>query len=686
MIADKSPFIKNDDEYTRDLNIISTAQQDAAKYISIEEGVPYEDALKWVIEKTTFDGELGVTDPATKTLDRCKKKGRYKAVTTFNAFLQHAQNTSLAIAPTLTCYTSPRKLKSLLSEYVIGNVKKRSKVKKEGQRDKAEGRTSLARLKQILQSTFKIKNNSVSGAGSSPHNPLYLKSSHPTLTSTCRSATSYSNGNVERFLSGNRHYRNADIALDNILSIINNSDYELIQQAMDAYGLVYPTAEDMLAVVTRSCSKYWKSKPLTVRLTSLIEKLTPIQRAAYLYSQDMHSLAHLNDRVVRGFLSTLTTKATTPLSMEESDEWMGKMCGDSKALLGMVCASELRGFTQWDIREKNPDGYRILGAHAKVIYTTISKFDLLIRAFWCTDHLPPSMAHFKSSIRESVIVSDTDSTIFTVQDWVKWYNDDELVFNEESNALAGVLIYLTSQTTAHVMSQLTANMGIVPERRGHLVMKNEFFFPVLALTTKAKHYYSYISACEGTMYDTLEAEYKGVSLKNSKIPSHIMKRFRSFTEGIMNTVMAGEQLSMVDLVNYVVTIENDITDSLYGGDMAYLPPYQAVKLSLDIHNPTLMRVWLDKIEDKDIQFRMKEWLAGKGKSNYKVALLPLEIVDRCGLPPELLLAKDIRKVCITLLEPFLLVLESVGIYAKNDTNSKLPSDLLPELAIIASDI
>lgn len=713
-----SPFVKPNTEYGRDLDILKAASMDAAQYLATMEGIPLEEAIEFVTASTANGGALEVVDPATRVLVRDKKKGRTRQVVPFSVFLQSTEEQNLLMAPTMTNYTSPHEQRSILSEYIDGNVAKRKVVKKAGQKDKANGDHEAAGIKHVLQSTFKIKNNSLSGAHLSAHNSLYLKSAHPTLTTCCRSATSLSNANTERFTQGNRHYRNADIAINNIVSVVQCSDYERIELAMEAYKLHYPTADEVVAAVHRSTDQYWNSPERFERIEKYIRNLTKLQRAAYLYSQDMYHLTMYNDEVVRGLVTPLAIKATVPIT--DAKDWIGKMDADVTALIGIVCAAELKGSTWWDLEKDDLHRYQLLGAQVKQTYETIEKFSLLIKAFWCTDNPPPSMAHFPTSIRKSVIVSDTDSTIFTVQDWVKWYNHGVLGFDEVSNGVGAAMVYLTSQTTVHLLAQLSGGMGVVPEHISKLEMKNEFFFPVLSLTTKAKHYFSYQSACEGNVYDELEPEYKGVSLKNSKIPKHIMKRFNAFTEGIMDDVMAGKKLSMRALLQSAVDVEDEITSSLINGKTEYLqfaavkdkvsyknpesspyvhyemwekvfapkygaappPPYVGVKLSLDIPNSTGIKVWLSKIQDPDIRHRMETWLTAQNKKDYKIAILPLEVVSQVGVPEELLLAKDIRKVCATLLEPFILVLESMGIYMKNTYNSKLPSDFLKDLPFL----
>lgn len=715
-MSTENPFVKPLDQYGRDLNILDTAISDAAHYLATQEGISIEEATEFV--KGYINPKTGahpVTDPPTKVLVRDQKKGRQPAVIPFSKFLSDIEDNNFLMAPTLTNYTHPHERRSILSEYIDGNIQKRKVVKKAGQRAKAEGNLADAAIKHVLQSTFKIKNNSISGAHSNPHNSLYLKSAHPTLTSTCRSATSYSNANTERFLMGNRHYRNAEVTLNNIVSVVQLADYDLIEAAMEAYQLHFPSPEEVFKAVRRSADMYWKCEEQLMAIKEYIEKLTPIQRAAYLYTQDMYHLAQYNRDQVHGFITALAIKAQEPV--DNPKDWLDMMDADITALVSLVCAEELKGTTLWNCAEEKPEAYKLLGAHVKKVIKAIEQYSLLIRAFWCTNSPPPEMGHFNTSIRKAVIVSDTDSTIFTTQDWVRWYYDGDLRFDEQSNAIAATIVFITSQTTVHLLAQMSGGMGVAPEHIHKLEMKNEFFFPILSLTTKAKHYYSWISACEGNVYDEMEAEYKGVSLKNSKIPKEIMNRFNKFTEDIMDTVLEGKKISIRQKLEEVWAIEKEITDSLLGGHTDHLtlnairsidsyknpgsspyqhyllwqevfapkygganePPYGGRKINLRLPNPTALRLWIERMEDQELAQRIQTYVEKHKRKDLQYLILPMDIVEVNGVPKELLDVADVRKVCVGLLEPFILVLESLGLYMKNKDNTRLPSDFLHDL-------
>ncbi|WP_227625177.1 family B DNA polymerase, partial [Klebsiella pneumoniae] len=64
----------------------------------------------------------------------------------------------------------------------------------------------------------------------------------------------------------------------------------------------------------------------------------------------------------------------------------------------------------------------------------LGDYAILINAFWVTNNMPASVAWIRDSVRQVAITSDTDSTIFTVQDWVQWYCG-KVDFSEEAFAV-----------------------------------------------------------------------------------------------------------------------------------------------------------------------------------------------------------------------------------------------------------
>lgn len=702
-------FVKAPSEYKRNLDVLGHYVRDAATYLHKQTGRPMEACVEYVQGKVREPGVIN--NPPTLVLERGENGDREKKAIPLLDHIRDVELNDRIISPTMAVYHKPEDKPSILSEFISYNIDRRKKSKKEMFQAKVAGDVALATFKNNEQASFKISNNSLSGAQASTSTILYNKSAHSSLTSTCRVATSYGNANNEKFLYGNRHYWSPEIVKGNIVSIINSTDYELLSQTIEKHGIRHPTVEEVCESIRYSTDLYWKNESELQHIFDFVAKLEPIELSAFLYTGDLYHLAKYNDHVAREFLGRLSSKAKTPLTVEEADEYIGVMDDDMKAFVSSLCAKELAGFTLKDVKENDVEGYGIVGGTAKNVVETLNEYQLLIKGLWRTDTLPASVAHIRSSIRRGVITSDTDSTIFTVQDWVKWYTGD-IGFDERSDAIFYAVVYLATQTITHLLALVSAGMGVREKHIHTLAMKNEFAFPVFVLTSMAKHYFAYISAQEGNVYKEYDIEIKGVYLKDSNAPPYVMDAFHQSLRWTMDKVIEGKGLEITTLLKKVAGIEKDVEASVRRGDSFYLtngqvkdygsyknpasspythyemwqsvfapkygeapqPPYSAVKVSVNLNNKTKLDEWLSSLPDVELAGRMRQWLETKKKAAITSLLLPRPIVEAGGLPDEVIRAMDIRKLIYSTVKPFYFLLESLGVYMINDDLTKLVSD------------
>lgn len=732
-------FVKPASDYKRDLDVLGNYRRDMAIFLSKRTGKPIEDCVAYVQRQTGPGGKFEIVDPALLCLHRDDKGDRGQHETTFTQYLKDIIQNRWLFAPSMTVYEHPDVLPSLLSEYITGNIVGRGKVKHEGLEAKmagqefklkaeaflAAGDTVQARamsrqaatmeeledLKENEQTTYKIANNSLSGGQASASTILHNKSAHSSLTSTCRVATSLGNANNEKFLAGNRHYWSPDCVKANIVSIIGHVDYDLIQKAMDLYGFRAPTVDEVMELILYSTQHYWVNKRQVQEIRLLVEGLNDLERSAFAYVGDMWHLSKYNDAPMRLFMARLSQKATLPIELDEAKTFIKGMDNDLKAFVSLLCSKELSGLGLGKLLEQNPDNYCLIGATVKNIHMVLNDYQWLIKAFWVTNNMPASVAWIRDSVRQVAITSDTDSTIFTVQNWVQWYCG-KVDFSEEAFAVDYTMVFLATQSIIHVLAQLSTTMGVVAEKLNVLAMKNEFAFSVFSLTSMAKHYFAYKAAKEGNVFSKLEEEIKGVYLKDSNCPPDIMKIVTATMCGVMDSVMAGEKIRITEIMQTVADIEHGIISSVMRAESKYLarasvkdagayvnpgqspyqhyllwervfsqkygnapqPPYAAIKVSLDMPNKTAIAGWLEGIQDPHI----KEGLMSQyeGKPNATTLLLPKDVVELCGLPREVLQAMNIRKLVYSTVRPFYLILESLGVFLSNDNNTKLVSDFM----------
>jgi len=714
-------FLKPANHYSRDLDVLGNYRNDMALYLSKRTGKPLEQCQAWVQQVTSAGGRLEIKDPEVLHLARNKSGDREQKVLTYTEYLNNIKDRKLLFSPAMTVYENPNRRESLLSIYVTGNIEGRAKVKAEAFDAQMAGNHVVADIKENEQSTYKIANNSISGGQASASTIFYNKSAHSSLTSTCRVATSYGNSNNEKFLAGNRHYWAPDVVLANITSIIGHVDYNMIGKAVQTYNLHIPTVDEVMEVILYSTHHYWRNKGKEGEIRKLVEGLEPLERVAFVYVGDMWHLGKYNTGFVRTFLQVLSSKtAGQTLAYEDAKVYVKGMDNDLKAYVSLICAQELAGRTLKKLQESADKGeaeaihgMRVMGEFAKKTIETLEQFALLIEAFWVTDNVPASVARIRNSVRHVAITSDTDSTIFTVENWVEWYQG-KVDFSDEAFAINYTMVYLASQSIIHVLAKLSTILGVIPEKLNVLAMKNEFAFSVFGLTSMAKHYFAYKAAREGNVFKHLEEEIKGVYLKDSNCPPEIMAVVTETIKEVMDTVIADKQISMVDLYRKIAAIEFDIIESVIKGRSRYLArasvksansytnphqspyqhyvywqdifapeygdapeaPYAAIKVSLDLPNKTAIAEWIASIENPEVAAKVAKYFANK--PGMTTLLLPKDNVERHGLPKEVVQAMNIRKLVYSTVRPFYLILEALGIFLVNGNNTKLVSDFVRE--------
>lgn len=724
-----NPFVLAPEEYVRDINFLKHYIEDCAFYVHIESGFDYQTCYDYIKRNIKPDGKFPLRDPRIRYLERIDFGDRVLKEGTLMQFLQQAIVNEDLIAPNLTTYINAHKKPSILSEFIDENIQIRSKAKKEMFAARMANQVELAVFKYCEQLNAKTSNNSVSGAHVSSSTPLYNKTSHSTLTSNCRSTSGFGNANNEKMLSGNRHYHSPAIVLNNIISIAQRSDLQKIEEVMTEYGLHYPTAEEAMDCIRNSTDLYWRSEEAMKRYYSLLSKMTPLMRAAFVYVGDLFQLAKYNPDMVRTFIKALASPVhkeyDNPSKVMHSHReeysalaaqlWAGKFKGiDWKKLKSTPAKGKENDPEELENVKKDIGMLNHIAGSVENIYDIIQSYSNFIEAFFVTKNVPASLAYFPQSIRKSALTSDTDSTIFTVQDWVRWMTG-RLVVDEESNRIAATMIFFAAETITHILARMSANFGIETKRIHQVAMKNEFKFDVFVPTQVGKHYFAFISAQEGNILIEYDLEVKGVHLKSSNVPKHVMKRAVKMMEEIMETAARGDLINLRGYLKEVADLEREIRESIMRGEPTYLrygeiksadsykadasrsnyqhytfwqecfeasygngvgiaPPYGCYKVSVDLGNQNAIRHWIENIENSAIRESLKNWNARCNKQGMSTFWLPIQVIQEHGIPKEIVPILELRRSVLDITMVFYLILETLGYYCVNDSINHLVSD------------
>jgi hypothetical protein len=696
----QNPFVLKASEYKRDLRVVEHYVHDSALFLSKmspKTDDPFGHARAFVKEQLSPNGIFPFKDPKIQFLERNEHGDRELKEGTLLQYIQESVARADIITPPFTMLYNPNVKKSWLADEVTENVRLRGVAKKEKFQAEMDGDIVLMNFKELDQVNAKQSNNSLSGGHSSTSTPLYNRSSHSILTSICRSTSGYGNANNEKFIAGNRHYFSASITLANITSIIGHSDYVEIQEVMEKYELKYPSIKDVLELITKCTERYWRDKRGFATIERYVNTLTPLERAAFVYTGDLYHLRKLNPDVIRRFIDRLATPIKTPI--ENYHAVFKQAQEDHVNLASLLNPDQTKGIKRKDV-ENDPIRGGIVAATVVNIENTISDYADFIRAWFVTGNMPASMANFPSVVRDVALMSDTDSTIFTVQEWVKWHQG-AVTYTDEGNAVADVVVFLAAATIVHILARMSANLGAIEEHMFKIAMKNEFKFDAFVPTDNTKHYFAIISSQEGNIFKEFKTEIKGVHLKSSTISKKVIKIAEEIMiQDILKVVQSGRPPDVLAILKKIGDVERNIYETIargdpeffrfarinspdsYRGDLVrsnygqYLfwkevfapkygeiaaPPYTCYKASTELDTPTKTKAYIDGLKDRELADRLTAFLKKTGRDKLTTVWIPNEVLQTKGVPVEILEAINSRKIVGDICNVFYIITDALGL-------------------------
>lgn len=706
-----NPFILSPDDYKRQINPLKDYIEQTASYLSISTGKDIETCKAFVRNKLK-DGSHPVIDPQVQYMQRAENGDRAILKGSLKNYIYSTLKEDNIFVPSFTTYLKPHVKESMLVKFIDDNIAGRSKAKKEEFAAKAKGLKDLAQTKNLEQTGRKLSNNAISGAHVSNSTPLVNKTAHSSLTSTCRSTSGYGNANNEKLMTGNRHYWNPNVTINNIISIITHTDYVTLERVINKYSIHLPSVSETMACIQYSSDMYWKNIEAMNKIEDLVSKLSPLQRAAFVYTGDLYHFRIYNDELMRAFIGKLSLKIEDNPNIKDSYSFVKSSKGEYLDLAHQICSDEMKGKGKdYDAIKETPNLLAVASTTNNIDHV-LNEYSDIIKIIMVTNNMPASVGYFPESVRRAALTSDTDSTIFTVDEWVNWYFG-ETGFTSLHMSVAAVCIFLASQAITHILAMMSGNFGVEKKRIHQIAMKNEFKFDVFVPTNVAKHYFASISCQEGNVFKESESEIKGVHLKNSNSPKFITKKASEMMEGIMDTIKTTGKISILKYLKEIADIERGIFESLNKGELQFfrlgeikppssyvrepelspylyhmlwtevfepkygtqpIAPYQVLRISTSIDNPTKTNKWLDEMKDRDLSNRMRNWLDKHNKKQLPSLLLPVEATIGNGIPVEIMDIIDTRKIVYNLCKIFYLVLETLGFYICNDNITRLVSD------------
>lgn len=688
-------FYKDKDSYTNKLNIINGYHKQLSFYISKIKDISLEEASNKANEiiKSRFKDKTIVYFEREENGDRVVKNSSLLNYITTNL------NNNI-LAPTFTSYQRKSVNPSILAEFIAENVKKRSIAKKIAQKAKSEGNTELMISKDNEQNMMKIYNNSLSGAFAQEACILYNPTAHSTLTSITRSITSLSNASNEKLVAGNRYYPRGIDVLNNIVYIAANANKTIIQQVIDRYNLHYPSVEDTVSVLKYSSDLYFIDNAYYNKfIIPFLNKLDKVELAAICYIGDLYHIRKFNDKFVRDLIDILTLK----IEKEDNDVSIPeKIHGINENVLNFVHQiffSKIKGYGKDYVKMHKDNIASSLYYTSSHIIDVLNKYKDFFNAFFMQDIFPGNSFRLKYMRRRTVVLSDTDSTCFTLDEWVKWYKGD-FIIEDKTIAIAGAISFIASQAIIHQLALLSKYMNIDKENLNTLAMKNEFLWLVHIPCEVSKHYFAYTVMQEGNVFSKPDIEIKGVHLKSSAVPKFVIEDSKELMRYILSTISNNNKVKLTYPIDKVKLLEKNITDSIIKGEPIYLkkskiknkeayaleedkspfqrhtfwvdvfapkygniqnPPYDVIKLPTIIDSKLKLVEWVNSITDLELKNRLWNWLEKYNKKDLSTIYLNEQYVLGNGIPEEISKVINIKRIILDVTIQHRIILETMGL-------------------------
>ncbi|AFI55415.1 hypothetical protein TSMG0132 [Halocynthia phage JM-2012] len=705
------------EEYERDFSITDTYTRQLAIGLSRLRNCSVEEATKFM--QDILDANKERIDGTTIEFTMRQKNGdRVVKQVPILDYLKKINDSSLGMSPTLTTYKRPDQELSLIVEDIAGNMAKRKVVKREAQLAKQAGDSVVTTIKNGGQNAIKVLINSWSGAALDKHNVFNCQSTHPTLTSMCRISTALATASVEKFLGGKRYYHKPEKVIEDILAVVDRIDVAKVLVTVNKYKLVIPTVEQAMNVIKRSTDYYWWDAKQFSFIEELIRTLSPEERTAFVYDGDFYHLFEFNHDFTHNMLTELSN---TLFEDDVERERFKEMDDDITTLVSNLIGNDIKGSALWDYLdpEKHPEDNPIrkkANQIANNLLEGLGKYKLLITTFFRVSHYPIDVGAQNHSIRVTVPLGDTDSTIFTTKHInAKYYG--EAKFDEEQEPVSDVMVYMVNGVIAHALGNFSAQMGVMPDRRKLLIMKNEYKFPSAMLTPVAKTYHAYVKAQEGLVFDKPEFELKGARFHAGANNMDLVKELHDLMERNLTNLNKGIKINRGELIDIMLRVENDIKASLDRKDNLYFKRVK-VKDGSEYKNPnssvyahcTLWNALFGNSHGKakpDPQYMAykvdliyndggKEFMSRLSKSqlaNFETwkrthdkkadmipnaILVPVDSLLKFGIPDVLKDYADIGKIASFSLDPHRLNLQAMGILTDKADTGTLISDILEQ--------
>lgn len=472
------------------------------------------------------------------------------------------------ITPAGVLYVRPSVKESFLKRKLLDNISARKLQKKKMLKAAVEGNLGLEQRANYLQASIKIETNSIPGAFGSAHNCLYDKPGYNAVTAISRHCIMCGYAHTEKMLEGNFYFPTVDHCINYCIQMIRLCPRDAMDVVVE-FGLVVPTVKEVLDHFSQSLRLY-QHVTLGVKaiLTEFFTSLTPGELTFIYYAYCLKNLIMRNDHFFRPFLTEffhtdLEIDPNVPLTdiFKLNADLLAMVSGLNSDCIQRQSVSEA-------VKDNNP-GIRQLIAIGRHMQSKLDSIGRIISTFLRVDcDTPDAMSH-PNMIRKAVIISDTDSVIFSTQHWVEWYLG-KINFEKEAYAINGFVVMMLTLTLEQVFARLSTNFGAETGDIYRISMKNEFLYPLMLRTPLPKQYAGRVLVQEGFVLPKPKEDIKGLSYRDSSMCKETVTSGKNFVNWIFDTVMTKGGLTVTECLEKVLDHETRVIKSLEAGERTFV--------------------------------------------------------------------------------------------------------------------
>lgn len=666
--------------------------KDQADAISMDICTEHYKPLTAIIEETKIDGK-----PEIKAVDLAPYFDSHSnnlMSVSGSIYMQHTQKLSKTIEMTLD-------LKS-----------DRKREKKEQFKAKAAGNESESLEHYYRQTSIKITMNSLPGNYGSPYSVFYSKANYNAITSCGRALIGYAYSEIESVLGGNFAWFSKDELKQHIFAHLTKGvDCDKVRTVMTKYNLKWVDRQQLFEFYQGVLAKYHKYENY-FDIAAIISKLSDEEVQFFYYFQNLRHILMENDAVFRPWIKDLFDMDKVPI-FECAPEDLNKIDGDLVTLCNVTYHKYIdpgdSKIQVYDLPKERPDLARKFVCIAKYVEDKLASVQDIFDVFVYTPINRSNVQARKMMYRNSAVISDTDSVIFTVKDWVAWYTGNVYDYSDMAYHITFLMIYWIQKAVAQCLYIYSQAHGAQGEFAKVMAMKNEFFYPVIVLADVKKHYAGIVTVQEGVILPTPDIDIKGVQFKGSDICKPATEFAKNFIEieGLTNMYKHG-RISGHELIDKIRTFEQRIRNDIEAGKADWLEAL-ALRPKNDYANPMSSNwyyfyAWQSIFADKygEISVPTKapavqinkpdahyfEWLSKTNKSIYQKFKKFIETNKRVPpkfvinpvsgtIPRELIPLVKITDIVHHNVRPIHLFLKQIGISCGHEDDKLLFSDVYP---------